>query len=369
MHVIRRVSNAILGRDPEDPEATQELEAAGVPVAADSCRYCADPCDEGHEDYGTRFDVDMESVMRGSVKPYQRQVLISTGKADWTSKIELDFGSLAYHLSGYSGSKRKHSFSAASSSKTSPPPDSPPAPSCTGAFSNANSSRLVVLNASHNSISDDQEHHSLIIFPDFVVVSNVVANSEGAAALWKYALNRDIDVRPGTSPEEPDENQRKFRTHTLPYNCVITLCSHKKRDNRCHIAATKLEAEFAASLRALDWQVDTDIDEVPHCGSGPLEELPSTTDRAQEALRQLQSLSDPASSTTKKALILKNSHFGGHKYAGNVVINYPNGAGVWYGRVTPHEVPSIIKNTIIDGKVLPPLLRGGANISRPGCIA
>lgn len=45
----------------------------------------------------------------------------------------------------------------------------------------------------------------------------------------------------------------------------------------------------------------------------------------------------------------------------------PQGAGVWYGRVTPHDVESIVINTIIGGLVLPPLLRGGVNLSRPGC--
>jgi len=212
----------------------------------------------------------------------------------------------------------------------------------------------------------------VIVFPDYVVVSNVAASSQGAAAFWKYALSHEITVRPGTSSEEPEDNQRNFRTYTLPYNCVITLCSHKKRDNRCHIAATKLEGEFAAALRASGWQVDTDIDEIPHCGFGPLEELPPTIDRTQEALRQLQTLnedSNTSGSTTKKALIIKNSHFGGHKYAGNVVINFPSSAGVWYGRVTPHEVPSIIKNTIVSGKVLAPLLRGGVNIARPGHVS
>lgn len=47
-------------------------------------------------------------------------------------------------------------------------------------------------------------------------------------------------------------------------------------------------------------------------------------------------------------------------------INTPQGACVWYGRVTPHEVDAIVKETIMDGKVLPPLLRGGLNLSRPG---
>ena len=32
---------------------------------------------------------------------------------------------------------------------------------------------------------------------------------------------------------------------------------------------------------------------------------------------------------------------------------------MWYGRVTPHEVDAIVKETIIGGKVLAPLLRGG----------
>lgn len=45
----------------------------------------------------------------------------------------------------------------------------------------------------------------------------------------------------------------------------------------------------------------------------------------------------------------------------------PQGSGIWYGRVTTHEVESIVKNTILGGEVLPPLLRGGLNLSRPGC--
>ena len=47
-------------------------------------------------------------------------------------------------------------------------------------------------------------------------------------------------------------------------------------------------------------------------------------------------------------------------------INTPRGASVWYGRVTPHEVDAIVKETIIGGRILTPLLRGGMNLSRPG---
>ena len=43
----------------------------------------------------------------------------------------------------------------------------------------------------------------------------------------------------------------------------------------------------------------------------------------------------------------------------------PQGSSVWYGRVTPHQVDAIVRDTIIGGKVLPPLLRGGLNLARP----
>jgi (2Fe-2S) ferredoxin len=45
----------------------------------------------------------------------------------------------------------------------------------------------------------------------------------------------------------------------------------------------------------------------------------------------------------------------------------PQGSGIWYGRVSPHEVESIVTNTLEEGMILPALLRGGVNISRPGC--
>lgn len=104
-------------------------------------------------------------------------------------------------------------------------------------------------------------------------------------------------------------------------------------------------------------------------------------DREEEFLRRLQTIAD--SNEPKKALILKTSHIGGHKYSGNVVVSLryvwdltcsapfpvqiytPQGSGVWYGRVTPHEVPAVVKTTICEGKVLPTLLRGGVNLTRP----
>jgi hypothetical protein len=40
----------------------------------------------------------------------------------------------------------------------------------------------------------------------------------------------------------------------------------------------------------------------------------------------------------KRALLVKVSHVGGHKFAGNVIVYSPSGTGVWYGRVFPEKV-------------------------------
>jgi leucyl-tRNA synthetase len=61
------------------------------------------------------------------------------------------------------------------------------------------------------------------------------------------------------------------------------------------------------------------------------------------------------------------SHIGGHKYAGNVIIYIPpsmtgnalKGSGVWYGRVGPEQVEGVVEETLVKGRVIAELLRGG----------
>ncbi|KAI9128654.1 hypothetical protein K1719_000137 [Acacia pycnantha] len=59
---------------------------------------------------------------------------------------------------------------------------------------------------------------------------------------------------------------------------------------------------------------------------------------------------------------LRGSHiFGGHKYAGNVIIfgSNINGEimGHWYGYVTPDDVPVLLQQHIIKGEILDSLRR------------
>lgn len=66
------------------------------------------------------------------------------------------------------------------------------------------------------------------------------------------------------------------------------------------------------------------------------------------------------------------SHIGGHKYAGNVIIYFPetdvwktrylqtlSGMGIWYGRVEPRHVEGILEQTVFGGQIIKELFRGG----------
>lgn len=98
MDSFKRICGLIL-KDPDLYDArishvekiAEQLERSHVPVSDDPCRCvcgykgcsradhcstrtCTNPCELGHTDYPTRFNVDLTSEMLGSLKPYQRQV-------------------------------------------------------------------------------------------------------------------------------------------------------------------------------------------------------------------------------------------------------------------------------------------------------
>ena len=50
------------------------------------------------------------------------------------------------------------------------------------------------------------------------------------------------------------------------------------------------------------------------------------------------------------------SHVGGHKYAGNVIV-YPE--GVWYGYVRPGDAERLVREHLVEGRILEDLHRGG----------
>jgi hypothetical protein len=80
--MLRTVRKLLISKPMSHEKLVDQLQTGGVPVSLDSCRYCSDPCEDGHDDYPNKFDVDTESQLIGTVKPYNLQVhIIQTDSA------------------------------------------------------------------------------------------------------------------------------------------------------------------------------------------------------------------------------------------------------------------------------------------------
>ncbi|KAH9045507.1 Sucrase/ferredoxin-like-domain-containing protein [Lactarius pseudohatsudake] len=342
MNRLRQLVAILLNTTDDLEQSHGALEAAGVPVSFADCRTCPNPCEDGHEEYPHRIAsmIDRTSEMLGSVRPYRRQVVISTGRSDWKRSVTSEQGSLASYLAAIEG--------AAPTTLTgfSTPGTLPGTPNSTSLhLPNATLKHTVVsiLNGSHDTLSKHYDHETVLIFPDYKVVAEV-------------PRSLDWSPRPGSS-----SGSSAVKSWVIPYACVILICSHRRRDARCAVVAPKLEYAFSETLEREGWDVHTQLDDPT---GPPLEDFADGYEKEAELNRRLQELDNGLS---KRALVLKTSHIGGHKYAGNVIIYMPQGAGVWYGRVSTHEVEPIVRTTILGGQILPPLLRGGVNLARPDC--
>ena len=131
----------------------------------------------------------------------------------------------------------------------------------------------------------------------------------GLTSAQKVVLTRDVSKAALLPPAEPI---------TIP---TVLVCGHGGRDQRCGILGPILQSAFQQEL----------------------------------------------SKRNIAANVAQISHIGGHKYAGNVIVYIPpsmqgnalRGGGIWYGRVGPEQVEGIVEETIIKGRVVGDLLRGG----------
>ena len=117
---------------------------------------------------------------------------------------------------------------------------------------------------------------------------------------------------------------------------TILICAHASRDSRCGILGPLIRDQFNTYLKTI----------TPR---SPYEKT---------ILANVQ--------------IYLCSHVGGHNFAGNVLIYTPPtvgneavvvegvaGTGVWYGRVEPKHVEGIVRETLLGGRVIEELYRGG----------
>lgn len=134
---------------------------------------------------------------------------------------------------------------------------------------------------------------------------------------------------------------------------LVLICGHRGRDVRCGITGPILRDQFEKCLP----------DEGLPVLKGPVE-IPQG-----EEMAALPSAGNEGSAMTARVALI--SHVGGHKFAGNVIIYIPpgmksvghkhalEGCGIWYGRVEPKHVEGIVRETVLGGRVIEDLFRGG----------
>ncbi|BGO88472.1 hypothetical protein NBRC10512_003014 [Rhodotorula toruloides] len=357
---------------PAPPAALVDaLRTVGVPLEslADACKAC-DACDDEAdlEDlaYPKGFDVDLDSQMLGELKPLGRQILVSSGKSDWIREVTDDTDSipglvkLAYDeatakpsagLLGKVGGKLFKSGKGEEAEEKGGLPGVHPSKAVAGADV-AVSSRLSILSSSFISNSHTHHHESVIVLPDYKVVHDVEPTRTAVDELVERYL------RPEAGRVGLDASQSALRSWPLPYQAVILLCSHRKRDKRCSIAAPLLISQFHTHLDKHGLHVDERGEDL---AEGPaIEEWEG--DEGEKRRNMEESLRERSVEGGRVGLF-KVSHIGGHRYAGNVIIYFPNGSSIWYGRATPADVAAIVDRTIMQGKVIPELLRGGLGLA------
>ncbi|KAL2129952.1 hypothetical protein VTI74DRAFT_7076 [Chaetomium olivicolor] len=289
------------------------------------------------------FEIDRQAPLNGLISNYAQHVLVCTGKDDWPSRIEEDNGgdNLTADLRELVGPKGEfsdpfHNISILNSSfPSSPPPKSRP----------------------------ELQTSSVYILPQFKYVPFLPRVSfEAAEALVRGYLQPDKlhPMHDGLSPIHRDRLTRKPAYQSLLWGVrdvnevVVLICGHGGRDQRCGIFGPVLRDEFESRL--------------PEQG---VELLTGPVEVEWEKGAKLEGEKTGREYAARVGLI---SHIGGHKFAGNVIVYLPPGLktrdgemhplaghGIWYGRVEPKHVEGVVRETILEGRVIEELFRGGIN--------
>ncbi|OZJ02142.1 hypothetical protein BZG36_05229, partial [Bifiguratus adelaidae] len=292
---------------------------SSLQITSEDCDACASPCQQ-HRQYPRNFNINTEDELLGTMKPYGRHVIIATGSVDWAERIEEASGTLAAALSevvdnasnnqekqpkdgkntkfeevlatrllAEEGSASSGTATPTESGAETPLSDGPTSPAPEVAIdtgSNAPSApkspkgaRIVITNSSfENRYTTVQDASDVYLYPDNIVIPNV--HPSNAKEFYDAYL---------ASVKKPSTT---FTTQPIPFRSVILICSHKRRDKRCGVAAPLLRDGFERSLRHRD---------VPEGDDGVAVEMVS--------------------------------HLGGHKYAGNTIIYSHEGKRGAYGAV------------------------------------
>ncbi|KAK5056653.1 hypothetical protein LTR84_012185 [Exophiala bonariae] len=347
------------------------------------------------------LDIDRTRDLNGSMSPYAQHLLISTGRKDWTSRIEDErdtapWGRFTAEMKAILGRggefhdpynnillstssftpwaqpelQQQHNPSS-SRRATQPPPDPDRGP---------------------------EPQIDALLFPAFKHLRGLTTSPTLLQTLTRAYL-LPTTLHPIHAPETLSTSALRSKTRdaslasTLPIGVAdittptILICSHGQRDSRCGVLGPLLQREFAT-------YIDRRHREIPS-GLAAVAETGVFTASASEATATGGSGGGggggaPNTDSKSRSPVPINvgtvSHVGGHKWAGNVIVYIPPnavvvnadagagadvtpqqqphplvGKGIWYGRVEPRHVQGIVEETVLRGRVIKELFRGGVD--------
>ncbi|OCT45660.1 sucrase/ferredoxin-like family protein Fmi1 [Cladophialophora carrionii] len=304
-------------------------------------------------------EIDHKNSLNGTISAHSQHLIISTGRSDWTSRIEderengTSWGKVVGDLKALLGRKGEFhdAFNATMISTSSFTPLS--------AGGKQSTKRV-----NGKGEWEEQDTADALLFPAFRHFTGLVPLSEEAGdtasnphtesqpdpdSATSGSLKDFIveNLTPNTGDSISDTAAVRSRWHSLPItNPTILICSHGQRDSRCGILGPVLHDEFN---RYLDQRKGDDprsklcasTTEVFVASEGddsrPVGESGQET-RAEEQGQSIDksSLEAITSSTTSASNEQSTSpdmtvnvgmisHIGGHKWAGNVIIYMPPG--------------------------------------------
>ncbi|KAG5912897.1 hypothetical protein E4U42_001731 [Claviceps africana] len=292
------------------------------------------------------LEIDGTSPLGGAMAGYAEQVLVCTGRDDWASRIEDESGgdNLAADLKELFGRGGLYSdpFHKISILNSSFPSSAPP--------------------------RAEVESTSAYLLPSFKYVPFLPRVSfDSVQALAKgYLLPEKLhSAHSWLSPVHKDRLTRKDAYRSLlpgvqdVQDVLVLVCGHGGRDTRCGVFGPLLRHEFEDKLGRAGYEVARRRARVA--------DLREADGEAQQAV-------DEPKKTARVGLV---SHVGGHKFAGNVIIYLPPGhegpegeehalagCGIWYGRVEPRHVEGLVHETVVRGRVVEDMFRGGIDATR-----
>jgi hypothetical protein len=164
----------------------------------------------------------------------QSQVVISTGKSDWGRSVTDEKGSLASHISAIEKASAPLVITpggGGTSMPGTPPPGTPVTPTTpqqqlllppavAGIFKDSENHAVAILNGSHDTLSKCNDHETVLVFPDYKVLTEVPRSLDGARELWRNSVNPSVP-RLGYASEDTGSSVRSW---VIPYTCVILIC-------------------------------------------------------------------------------------------------------------------------------------------------